>query len=166
MPGERYAAVFESIGKARSHWGQDLPAMLASLQHHSPADLHLAVSVRSFRAEKLSEFVGALIAGEPLTNSDPTNRPSRATDFGISSAELRVSQEVFDELPSILLPPILHIQLTIRALPSSQNCVPLRNATFVHIFRIACFQENPICLATSFPFRTPHKGALECHLGS
>jgi hypothetical protein len=46
------------------HWGQDLPAMLAGLQHHSLADLHLAVSVRSFRAEKLSEFIGALIAGE------------------------------------------------------------------------------------------------------
>ena len=46
------------------HWGQDLPAMLAGLQHQSLPDLHLAVSVRSFRAEKLSEFVGALIAGE------------------------------------------------------------------------------------------------------
>jgi hypothetical protein len=46
------------------HWGQDLSAMLAGLQHKAVADLHLAVSVRSFRAEKLSEFVGALIAGE------------------------------------------------------------------------------------------------------
>jgi hypothetical protein len=46
------------------HWGHDLPAMLADLQYRTLPDLHLAVSVRSFRAEKLSEFVGALIAGE------------------------------------------------------------------------------------------------------
>lgn len=46
------------------HWGQDLTAMLAGLRYRSLADLHLAVSVRSFRAEKLSEFVDALIAGE------------------------------------------------------------------------------------------------------
>ena len=46
------------------HWGQDLPAMLTELQHQSLAELHLAVSVRSFRAEKLSDFIGALIAGE------------------------------------------------------------------------------------------------------
>jgi hypothetical protein len=46
------------------HWGQDLPAMLAGLKHYFLPDLHLAVSVRSFRAEKLSQFVGALIAGE------------------------------------------------------------------------------------------------------
>jgi hypothetical protein len=52
---------------------------------------------------------------EPITSSNPTNRPNRATDFGISSVELRVCQEVFGELPSIPLPPILHIQLTIRA---------------------------------------------------
>jgi hypothetical protein len=38
--------------------------MLAGLRYQTLADLHLAVSVRSFRAEKLSEFVGALIAGE------------------------------------------------------------------------------------------------------
>jgi hypothetical protein len=46
------------------HWGQDLSVMLAGLQHEALADLHLAVAVRSFRAERLSEFVGALIAGE------------------------------------------------------------------------------------------------------
>jgi hypothetical protein len=46
------------------HWGQDLPAILSGLRHQTMPDLHLAVSVRSFRAEKLSEFVGALIAGE------------------------------------------------------------------------------------------------------
>jgi hypothetical protein len=46
------------------HWGQDLPAMLAGLNRETLPDLHLAVSVRAFRAEKLSEFVGALLAGE------------------------------------------------------------------------------------------------------
>ena len=46
------------------HWGQDLPAMLTRLQNQTLKDLHLAVSVRSFRAEKLSDFVGALIADE------------------------------------------------------------------------------------------------------
>jgi hypothetical protein len=46
------------------HWGKDLPAMLTGLTHQTLHDLHLAVSVRSFRAERLSEFVGALIAGE------------------------------------------------------------------------------------------------------
>jgi hypothetical protein len=45
-------------------WGHDLSAMLKNLDHQLLPDLHLAVSVRSFRAEKLSEFVGALIAGE------------------------------------------------------------------------------------------------------
>jgi hypothetical protein len=45
-------------------WGHDLSAMLQHLDHRLLPDLHLAVSVRSFRAEKLSDFVGALIAGE------------------------------------------------------------------------------------------------------
>jgi hypothetical protein len=38
--------------------------MLKNLDHEFLPDLHLAVSVRSFRAETLSDFVGALIAGE------------------------------------------------------------------------------------------------------
>ncbi|TAI63745.1 DNA/RNA helicase domain-containing protein, partial [Bradyrhizobium sp. Leo170] len=46
------------------HWGQDLAAELEGLDRQSLSALHLAVSVRSFRAEKLSEFVGALVAGE------------------------------------------------------------------------------------------------------
>jgi hypothetical protein len=46
------------------HWDQDLASMLNGLQHQTLPELHLAVSVRSFRAEKLSEFVSALIAGE------------------------------------------------------------------------------------------------------
>jgi hypothetical protein len=46
------------------HWGQNLPEMLAGSDCQKLADLHLAISIRSFRAEKLSEFVSALIAGE------------------------------------------------------------------------------------------------------
>jgi hypothetical protein len=49
------------------HWGQDLAGMLTRLDHTLAPELHLAVSVRSFRAEKLSEFVGALIAGDADT---------------------------------------------------------------------------------------------------
>lgn len=46
------------------HWGQDLPAMLSGLDVNVFEHLHLSVSIRSFRAEKLSEFVGAVVAGE------------------------------------------------------------------------------------------------------
>ena len=46
------------------HWGQDLAGILTGLQHQMREELHLAVSVRSFRAENLSEFVSALVAGE------------------------------------------------------------------------------------------------------
>jgi hypothetical protein len=46
------------------HWGQDLKAMLAEVDVTVYKHLHLAVSIRSFRAEKLSDFVGAVVAGE------------------------------------------------------------------------------------------------------
>lgn len=46
------------------HWGQDLPALLSDLDVKAFDHLHLAVSIRSFRAEKLSDFVGALVSGE------------------------------------------------------------------------------------------------------
>lgn len=54
----------EQLAHRDYHWGQDLPALLAGLESESLPALHLAVSVRSFRAEKLSAFVGALVAGE------------------------------------------------------------------------------------------------------
>ncbi len=44
-------------------WGHNLPAMIAGMEHRLESELHLGVSVRSFRAEKLSAFVNALIAG-------------------------------------------------------------------------------------------------------
>lgn len=46
------------------HWGKDLRGMISSLDHQLDADLHLAVAVRSFRAERLSQFVNELIAGD------------------------------------------------------------------------------------------------------
>jgi hypothetical protein len=46
------------------HWGHDLQAMLQGLDYSLERDLHLSVSVRSFRAEKLSQFVNELIAGD------------------------------------------------------------------------------------------------------
>lgn len=45
-------------------WGEDLGAKLAGLNAYARSDLHLSVSVRSFRAEKLSNFVGAVIDGD------------------------------------------------------------------------------------------------------
>lgn len=54
----------EQLAHRDYHWGQDLSAELDGLDVQFAPALHLAVSVRSFRAEKLSEFVGALVAGE------------------------------------------------------------------------------------------------------
>ncbi|MCA1393767.1 DUF2075 domain-containing protein [Bradyrhizobium sp. IC3123] len=54
----------EQLAHRDYHWGQDLPALLVGLESQSLPALHLAVSVRSFRAEKLSAFVGALVAGQ------------------------------------------------------------------------------------------------------
>lgn len=54
----------EQLAHRDYRWGQDLAAELKGLDRKSMPALHLAVSVRSFRAEKLSEFVGALVAGE------------------------------------------------------------------------------------------------------
>jgi len=45
-------------------WGQDLASKLAALRSEQKQALHLAVSVRSYRAEKLSAFVGAVIDGD------------------------------------------------------------------------------------------------------
>lgn len=45
-------------------WGQDLGAKLRDLNANEEGALHLAVSIRSYRAEKLSDFVGAIIEGD------------------------------------------------------------------------------------------------------
>lgn len=46
------------------NWGQNLENKLQSLNTTTHDALHLSVSIRSFRAEKLSEFVGAIIEGD------------------------------------------------------------------------------------------------------
>jgi len=45
-------------------WGRNLPAILQGVDYQVESDLHLGVSIRSFRAEKLSAFVNAMIAGD------------------------------------------------------------------------------------------------------
>ena len=57
--------VFYSMQIAHKNysWGQDLASKLAGLRSEVKEALHLGVSVRSFRAEKLSTFVGAVIDG-------------------------------------------------------------------------------------------------------
>jgi hypothetical protein len=52
------------------HWGRNLQAMLQGLDVSLEKDLHLAVSVRSFRAEKLSQFINELIAGDASAASE------------------------------------------------------------------------------------------------
>jgi hypothetical protein len=42
-------------------WGHNLAARLAGLQHFIEPDLHLAVSVRSFRAESLARYIDAVV---------------------------------------------------------------------------------------------------------
>lgn len=44
-------------------WGEDLGDKLGALNAKIDESLHLGVSIRSYRAEKLSEFVGAIIDG-------------------------------------------------------------------------------------------------------
>ncbi len=46
------------------NWGEDLNSKISNLNTFENKDLHLSVSIRSFRAEKLSEFVGAIIDGD------------------------------------------------------------------------------------------------------
>jgi hypothetical protein len=52
------------LGHRDYNWGRDLTAMLSGLNVEVRDPLHLSVSIRSFRAEKLSEYVGAVVAGE------------------------------------------------------------------------------------------------------
>ncbi|PKV63151.1 DUF2075 domain-containing protein [Pontibacter ramchanderi] len=52
------------LDKYEYTWSQNLLHELAAEKAFARDDLHLAVSVRSFRSERLSDFVRALIAGE------------------------------------------------------------------------------------------------------
>lgn len=77
------------------HWGQDLKAMLGKVDVTVYEHLHLAVSIRSFRAEKLSEFVGAVVAGDvdaarDLYEQIKTTYPIKLTrDLAVARAWLR-----------------------------------------------------------------------------
>ncbi len=55
----------DQLAHSDYHWGHDLKKVVSGLQHQSDPDLHLAVSVRSFRAEKVSQFVNEVIANDP-----------------------------------------------------------------------------------------------------
>lgn len=46
------------------HWGRNLEAAIQGLDYRIEGDLHLSVALRSFRAERLSHFVNAVIAGD------------------------------------------------------------------------------------------------------
>ncbi|MFN3228766.1 MAG: DUF2075 domain-containing protein [Asticcacaulis sp.] len=46
------------------NWGENLSVTMDGLRFIENQDLHLAVSIRSFRAEKLSDFIGAIIDGD------------------------------------------------------------------------------------------------------
>jgi hypothetical protein len=61
----RHWKVFTSnqLGQPAYHWGADLAGALKPFDFRIESDLHLSVSVRSFRAESLSEFVNAMVAG-------------------------------------------------------------------------------------------------------
>ncbi len=51
-------------------WGKDLGKKLTDLNAEEQRGLHLAVSVRSYRAERLSDFVGAVIEGDAARARD------------------------------------------------------------------------------------------------
>jgi hypothetical protein len=54
----------DQLAKPEYNWGHNLQAMMDGLDCSLEKDLHLSVSVRSFRAEKLSQFINELIAGQ------------------------------------------------------------------------------------------------------
>jgi hypothetical protein len=56
--------VSDQLDQPVYHWGKDLRKDLAGLDFAIEQDLHLSVSVRSFRAETVSDFVNALISGQ------------------------------------------------------------------------------------------------------
>jgi hypothetical protein len=56
----------EQLANKNYSWGQDLGAKLHELNTTEKEALHLAVSIRSYRAEKLSDFIGAIIDGDAI----------------------------------------------------------------------------------------------------
>lgn len=62
------------------NWGEDLESKLSSLNVKKDEALHLGVSIRSYRAEKVSEFVGAIIDGD---NEQARNISSSLANYPI-----------------------------------------------------------------------------------
>ncbi len=54
----------EQLAHKTYSWGEDLSSKISTLHAIEKKELHLSVSIRSFRAEKLSEFVSAIIDGD------------------------------------------------------------------------------------------------------
>lgn len=59
----------DQLKRPEYNWGLNLETMVQKLDCSYEKDLHLAVSVRSFRAEKLSQFVNELIDGNASSAS-------------------------------------------------------------------------------------------------
>jgi hypothetical protein len=75
-------------------WGEDLDSKLSQVNASERSALHLAVSVRSFRAEKVSDFVGAVIDGDSqrakqLSAAIPEYRLAVTRDIDITREWLR-----------------------------------------------------------------------------
>ena len=56
--------VSDRLESEEYRWGRNLSVLLQSIDHKIEPDLHLAVAIRSFRAENLSAFVNAIISGD------------------------------------------------------------------------------------------------------
>lgn len=56
--------VSDRLESEEYRWGRDLPVLLQGVNYEIEPDLHLAVAIRSFRAENLSAFVNAIISGD------------------------------------------------------------------------------------------------------
>jgi hypothetical protein len=68
--------VSDQLGREEYRWGRDLHHLLRGLDYTVEPDLHLDVAIRSFRAEKLSAFVNALISGEAASARELQNEIS------------------------------------------------------------------------------------------
>lgn len=62
--------VSDRLESEEYRWGRNLPALLQGVDYKVEPDLHLGVSIRSFRAEKLSAFVNAVVAGDAVAARD------------------------------------------------------------------------------------------------
>jgi len=62
--------VSDRLESQEYRWGRDLSTLLQGVDYKMEPDLHLAVAIRSFRAENLSAFVNAIISGDVPTARD------------------------------------------------------------------------------------------------